>query len=508
MPLLEKVKVGSCLFFVTLFIAGGMAAAPALAREPSTVVLAQGIDPLSLDPAQDTTVSSISVMNNIFDTLIFRGPNGLEPGLALSWDYKDPLTLVLHLREGVKFHDGTPFTAEDVVFTLKRYSDPEKQYPVLAQVKGFYTDVTAVDDHTVEIKTDRPMATLPLMLARLMILPKKVVEEKGDTAFAQSPVGTGPYKFVEWRKNEQIVLEAFPEHWRGKANVDRFIVKPIPEDYSRFASLQSGDVDIAANLPADRVKEVEADPNLKVAAARSVRNFSVAMNIRNKPFDDVRVRQALNYAVDIPAIIDAIFDGQAYQNGTVCTGVSFGYDQNIKPYPHDPEKARQLLVEAGYPDGFTTDLWGPVGRYPMDKEVQEAIAGQLAEVGINVVHQQPEWQLYVRKYLTGEVETMGYLGVGNPTLDCDYSLGQRVDGARGGRYFPSKEVDALIKDEQSELDPVKRAAIFSKIQQIMHDQAAWIFLFDGQDIYGTRSNVEWQPRSDEVVWAYDIKLAK
>jgi len=511
MLLLGKLKVGSDVLSRTcialsLGSAIALATAPTFAQEPSTVVFAQGIDPLSLDPAQDTTVSSISVMNNIYDTLIFRGDDGLEPGLALSWEYTDPQTLVLKLREDVTFHDGSPFTAEDVAFTLKRYSDPDKQYPVLAQVTGFYTDVVAIDDHTVEIKTDRPIATLPLMLARLMILPKKVIEEKGEDAFAQAPVGTGPYKFVEWRKNEQIVLEASPDHWRGKADVERFIVKPIPEGYSRFASLKSGAVDIIAGLPADRVKEVEDDSNLKVAAARSVRNFSIAMNVRNKPFDDVRVRQALNYAVDIPAIIDAIFDGQAYANGTVCTGVSFGHDSSIEPYPYDPEKARQLLAEAGYPDGFTTELWGPTGRYPMDKEVQEAVAGQLSEIGVNIVHQQPEWQLYVRKYLTGEVETMGYMGVGNPTLDCDYSLGQRVDGARGGRYFPSEEIDALIQAEQSELDPDKRAGIFSEIQQIMHDQAAWIFLFDGQDIYGTKSNLIWQPRSDEVVWAYDIKI--
>jgi peptide/nickel transport system substrate-binding protein len=482
--------------------------APTSAREPSTVVFAQGIDPLSLDPAQDTTVSSISVMNNIYDTIIFRGPNGLEPGLAESWEYKDPLTLVLHLRKNVKFHDGSPFTAEDVAFTLKRYSDPKKQYQVLAQVKGFYTDVIPIDDYTVEIKTDRPIATLPLMLARLMVVSKKAVEAKGDNGFGQAPVGTGAYKFVEWKKNERIVMEAFPDYWRGKAKVDRFIVRPIPEDYSRFAALKAGEVDVVAGLPAERVGEVKSDPNLKIASARSVRNYSIAMNVRNKPFDDVRVRQALNYAVDISAIIDAVFDGQGYANGTVCAGLAFGHDENIKPYTQDIEKAKKLLAEAGYPNGFTTELWGPVGRYPKDKEVQEAVAGQLAEVGVIITHQQPEWQVFVRKYLNGEVENMGYMGVGNPTLDCDYSMGQRVDVARGGRYFPSPEVSALIKAEQSELDATKRAALFSQIQRIMHDQAAWIFLFDGQDIYGTTARLVWQPRSDEVVWAYDMSLSK
>jgi peptide/nickel transport system substrate-binding protein len=491
----------------SLYLVSAIGIAPASAQQPSTIVFAQGIDPTVLDPAMETTVSSISVMNNIYDTLIWRGPDGLQPGLAESWEYKDPLTLVLHLRRGVTFHNGDPFTAQDVAFTLKRYADPKKQYQVLAQVKGLYKDVVAVDDHTVEIVTERPVATLTGMLARLLILPKAALESRGEEAFGQAPVGTGPYRFVEWRRNEQIVLEAYPGYWRGKAKVDRFIVKPIPEDYSRFAALKAGEVDVVAGLPAERVSEVESDPHLKVTSARSVRNYLIPMNIRNKPFDDVRVRRALNHAVDVQAVVDAVFDGRGYVNPTACTGVSTGHDLDLNGYEYDPAKARQLLAEAGYPNGFTVDFWGPIGRYPKDKEVQEAIAGQLLEVGVTVRHVQPEWADLARRFLSGAIDTMIYTAVGNPTLDCDYTMGQRIHSKRGGRLYQSAEVDALIEAEQAEVDPERRNAIFKQIQKKLHDDAAWIFLFDGQDIYGTTSKLQWTPRSDEVVWAYDMSLA-
>ena len=476
------------------------------AAPAQTVTLAQGVDPESLDPATDTLITSVSVMMNIYDSLVWRdGDGNLIPGLAESWEFPSETQMVLQLREGVTFHNGEPFDADDVVFSYNRLFDKENPSPLLRSLKGFVDSVDKIDDFTIRVNMPAPRATVVPTLIRVPILPSETFAEIGAQAFGVNPVGTGPFKFVRWDANQQIVLARNDDYWRGRPDVGEFIVRIIPEDFARFASLKNGEVDIITNLTSERVQEIEGDPNLKWGGVHSARNMFVGMQTKEPPFDDLRVRQAMNYAVDVDALIEVLMGGHAFSNASVCTQTLFGAVE-VEPFGYDPEKARMLLAEAGYPDGFETTMIGPVGRYTKDKEMQEAIAGMLSEVGVTVTHIQPEWAQFIQQWLAEEYP-MYYIGTGNQVLDCDQHLGYRIDGARYNRYYNSAEIDALIVQEISEFDVEKRKAILADIQHRLRDDTPWIFLFDLEDLYGMTARVDWSPRSDEMVWAFDVSVS-
>jgi len=476
----------------------------------TTVTIGQSIDPETLDPACDTMLASISTMTNIYDCLVVRRSEDLEigPSLATSWEYINPTTLEFKLRKNVKFHNGEDFTADDVVFTFNRLMDEGDPVPMGSYLKGVVKSIEKVNDYVVRIHTSKPRATLIVNLLKASILPKDTFEEMGREKFGNNPVGTGPFKFVRWKKNEEIVLEAFEDYWRGKPKIDKLIIKPIPEEYSRYAALTRGEVDIIVNVPPIRVESIEQNSDLKLGKVHSSRNMFVGMNTFEPPFDDVRVRRAMNYAVDVEQIVQTILNGYGEPNPSVFNQVIFGYDPNIEPYPYNPEKAKELLSEAGYPDGFTTTMWGPSGRYICDSEIQEAIAGQLRKVGVTVEHIMPEWARLWGAYSGKKIKGMVFLGTGNTDLDGDMTLAYRIDTDRGGKYYHSSEVQDLIDKQQSEVDQGKRKKILSEIQHIIRDDAPWIFLYDPIDLYGMRSRINWQPRPDEMIWGYDITVSE
>lgn len=488
-------------------LAGLMGSAFTLPAEAQTVTLAQGVDPESLDPAVDTLITSVSVMMNIYDSLIWRDGDGkIVPGLAESWEFPQPDLMRLTLRKGVTFHNGDPFTADDVVFSFQRLFDKDNPSPLLSSLNGFVDSVEKVDDFTVLVHMPAPRATVVPTLVRIPILPKKAFEAVGAQAFGVAPIGTGPFKFVRWDKNQQIVLERNDAYWRGPAAIESFVIRPIPEDFARFASLSNHEVDIITNLTSERLEEVKKTPGLKAGVVPSVRNVFVGIQTRKGPFTDVRARQALNYAVDKKALIDVVMGGYAIENASACTKTLFGA-ADVPPYEYNPEKARELLAEAGVPSGLTVEMLGPVGRYTKDKELQEAIAGMLADVGINVTHVQPEWAEFIKQW-TAEIHPLHFVGTGNQVMDCDQHLGYRIDGKRYGRFYQSDRVDELIQKELADYDETSRKATLAEIQQIVRDDAPWIFLFDLMDMFGMTERIDWKPRADEMVWAYDIKVTE
>ncbi len=477
-------------------------------EELTTITIATPIDPESLDPAYDTSIKAISVMSQVYDRLVWRDSSGeLSPALAESWEFLEPTMLEMNLRTGVKFHNGADFTADDVVFSFNRLLDEDNPVPLSSYVQGSIESVEKVDDYTVQITTPEPRALLVAEISRIAILSKESVEEAGE-AYGQAPVGTGPFRFVQWDKNEKIVFEAFDEHWRGRPQIDQVVFRIIPDDFARFAALTAGEVDVISNLPPERIAEVEEDPNVKVGAVHSVRNLFVGMNTWEPPFDDVRVRQAMNHAIDVELIVDTIFDGHAYPNGSPCNQMLTGYDPNFEGYEYDPEKAKALLEEAGYPDGFEVTFWGPNGKYLKDKEVQEAMGAMLAEIGVTVEHRMPEWAEYWGQYSPGELDGLMFLGTGNPLIDCDMTMTYRFYSETAGQYFNSPELDAMIEAEQQEVDPEARQEIFVEIQQYLKDQAAWIYLYDQEDLYGLSERVQWQARPDELEWVYDMSVSE
>jgi len=525
MSLSEKFSSMSLRFGVASAVFGvlavGALAIAAPAKAEVTVTMAQGIDPEGLDPAYETLVSSRSIFTNIYDTLVWRDAKGkILPSLAESWKWLDEKTLQLNLRKGVKFHNGDSFTADDLIWTANRYMDKEDRKPLYSYVKGLYEKIEKKDDFTVVMHLAKPNAMQFGDFARMPILPMKAFMAMGKEKFASHPIGTGPFKFERWDRNEQLVLAAFDDHWRGRAAVDKYVIKPIPEDFARFAALKTGAVDIIINLPPERVAELDKDPKLKVGRVPSARGIHYAFNINIKPYSDVRVRQAINYAVDVQEIIDTVLGGMAYVNPAFCAKALFGHDSKVKEFGFDPAKAKKLLAEAGYPNGFKTKMLTPTGRYMKDREVSQAIAGQLAKVGIQVDLVAPEWadfldQLYGRgKHGTKRVEDafqgMYMLGTGGPTLDCGRTLNQRAMW-KGGRmkYYQtdrSDQLDAMIAKQKATLDVGKREMMFKEIQAFIHEDVPWIFLYDQEDLYGLTKRIQWQPRPDEFVWIYDVKV--
>ena len=518
-PHLEAGRSG-CRQFAAAFgvIALSFLLLAAPVRADVTVTMAQFADPEVLDPAYDTAIYTRSIMMNIFDGLVWRQPDGeVVPALAESWEFIDDTTLKLNLRKGVTFHNGDPFTADDVIFTALRYTDKDDPKPLGPYLRGMFERFEKVDDHTLIMYLPAKNATVMGQFTRMPILPAKAFQAMSKTKFGNAPIGTGPFKFASWERNEQLVLEAYENHWRGRAAIDRYVIKPMPEDFSRFGALKAGDVDIIALLPPERIPSVEADPNLKVGKVSSARNVYFNFNTWIEPFKDIRVRKALNHAVNVPEIIETVMGGLAFRNSSFCGAQLFGHNPNIAHFAYDPEKAKQLLAEAGYPNGFKTKMLGATGNSMKDREVQEAVVAQLAKVGVEVEHVNPEWadfldQYYGRdKHGTSRQEDrfqgLVMFGIGGPTLDCNRTMIYRAWSEGKGLYWNTPQTDALIAKQMGTMDKKERGKLLWEIQERISEFVPYLYLFDQVEIYGLNKRIVWDPRPDEFIWAYDIRVS-
>lgn len=486
-----------------------LAGLPALAQG-NVVRVAIPTDVRDFDPHQSIATHERAIQDNIFDTLIALGRDYTPsvPALAVAWTYEDERTLVLELRQGVTFHNGQPFTADDVVFTFDRILNSSPPVGLNSWVAGTIDRVEKVDDHTVRIVTPEPYAPLLANLARLHVIPAQTFEEMGVQGFALQPVGTGPFRYVSWAVGEQVELAAFEDHWReGLPKVDGAIFRIIPDEFGRYAALRAGEVDIVQNLPASRIEQVESDPGLRVESVWGQRNMWIGIMIK-PPLDDVRIRQALNYAVDTDAIIDSIFGGEA---GRVSPGgfgaVAFGYHDDVEGYPYDPARARELLAEAGYPNGIDLEFRCSSDRYASDREVCQAIQAYLSVAGIRTEVQFTEWAVYSQLRNDYSMNGLYFLGYGNSLFDADFPLRLCCwSGGRAETMFHTPELDALIEQAAATVDVDQRRAVYREIQQYIRDQAPYIFLYDQFDIYGISNRVAWEPWATELIPLLDAEV--
>ncbi|MCM8749951.1 ABC transporter substrate-binding protein [Thermomicrobiaceae bacterium CFH 74404] len=492
----------------------GTSSTPTVATQPGgetptgsstrPIVIAQGVDIASFDPHEDTSTVAIAVFRNVFNSLVERDHElNLVPALAESWQTIDELTWEFQLRRDVLFHDGNPLTSKDIKFSIERVLDPSVNSRSRTRVEVI-DRVEAVDDYTVRIITREPFPPLLTILGYLYALPADKYQEMGSEQFAVSPIGTGPYKFVEWVKDDHIILERFEDHWGGSPSIPSVEFRPIPEAATRVASLLAGELDLATLIPITDIPTIEQRSDLDIRTVPSTRTIFIGMNTWNPPFDDVRVRQALNYAVDVQSIIDNLLGGHGLRIASVSGPAEFGFNPNLEPYPFDPEKAKQLLAEAGYADGFQTTLDTPVGRYLQDLEVAQAVAGYLANVGIQVEVRPAEFQEYFTRWLNLEIPGLYLLGWGASTLDADGVMGGHFHSKRRGLYYNSPESDRMIEEAMSEFDPERREAIYHELMAYLHEQAPWIFLYVQEDIYGVKADLRWQPRSDELLNVHEM----
>lgn len=346
-------------------------------------------DALTLDPANHRKRETETIIRNIYDGLLTRDPKmQVVPELAESYKQLDPTTYEFTLRQGVKFHSGDPLTAEDIKFTFDRLTKDGAmggQTSPRKSLLGPLQDVTVVDARTVRFKLKEPWPILPPMLPFQEVVSKKFVEKVGSDALATQANGTGPFKLVEWRRGDAVIMERFADYYGGAsdippvgpAKVDRVIFKIIPENASRVAALLSGDVHIVNELPPSAMKQVEASSNAAVAKVNGTRTFFVSLNVAKKPFDDVRVRRALNHAVNKKLIIDRVLNGTATPLNGVLSPDAFAFNDKLPEYAYDTDKAKKLLAEAGVTTlSLTIDTEGAF------KEQAEAIASMLQRAGV------------------------------------------------------------------------------------------------------------------------------
>jgi peptide/nickel transport system substrate-binding protein len=451
----------------------------------------------------------------MYDSLLHKNPKlEYEPSLATEWKALNDTTWELKLRQGVKFHNGDAFTAEDVKFSFDRALDPATKSPQYGNIRAI-KEVKIIDPTTVQLITDKPF---PLLLERLVffpIIPKKHYEKVGAQAFADNaPVGTGPYKFVEWKRDQFLKLERFEQHWRGPAPVKNLIIRVIPETSTQIAELKTGGVDIIRNLSPDLIPDLKANPNTYVSTAPILRTHYVTLDMREAPFEKKAVRQAANYAIDRKAIVDKLMGGLGRTVPTVVNPMAFGFDPKIEGYPYDPKKAKDLLKQAGYPNGVDITLHTGTSA-AFNRQLAEAVAEMLTEVGLRtnlkIWDPGPAWN----KFFQGEGKaTHGFMGSWGyySTFDADailHPLYHTEPGGWVGKWYTRVDgLDQLIDEARSTIDKEKRLTTYTKIQQLIKEEAPSIFLFHQHDMLGIHKRVDYAARGDEWVWIYDAKLRK
>jgi peptide/nickel transport system substrate-binding protein len=498
-------------FFILpiLFLSLGLALGAA--RDKDTLVIAQGVDATSLDSMGYVDTPSFNVRLNVYDTLLQRDMNlKIEPLLAESYRLIDDLTWEFKLRKGVKFHNGEDFNASVVKFNLERLADPRNKLPQTFLI-GVLDRVDILDEYTVRIITKKPLPTLDSRFCLFggMIAPK-YLQEKGPGYLATHPVGTGPYKFVRWVKDDEIVLEAFDQYWRGTPKIKRVVFKPIPEATTRVASLQTGETDIIVNIPPHLMKLADWKGRSFVSRVPSVRVIYMGFNtLKPGPVADKRVRRAISHAVNMDAIIKEVLGGHGILLGSLLTKDHFGYDPAVKPYPYDPEKAKRLLAEAGYNNGFDFVLNSPADRYLKDKEVAEAVVGYLRKTGINASVRFHEWGNYLKQIIMGHKADPAYLlGWGDTTYDADFTLFPLLRSGRPISTYSNPRVDTLIDQGQTTMDKKKRQKIYSDALKIIHEDVPFAWCYQQVDIYGVNERVNWKARPDERLVVFDMSFKK
>ncbi len=475
------------IFAVVLGLSG-----PASAEKDEWII-ALGEEPHALSATVTGPLVFVAehVQNHIYDGLVdFAGPNlTLHPMLAERWEHPSPTTWRFFLRRGVKFHNGDPFTAEDVKFSV------EYQLANNASVKvylGPTQGARVIDSHTIEITTEKPFPALLYNLSRFHIMPR-AVQKIGVEAYAAKPIGTGPYRFVEWQRGQRIVLEANPDYWGGMPNPKRLVFRPIRDPSTRAAELKAGGVDIISNPPLPQIKELSTG-STTVLRVEGGRIIAYPMNTIKKPLDDVRVRRAINYAVDRDSIIKTLLQGFGAALGQPFSPAWLGYNPAVKPYPYDPKKARELLAEAGYPNGFDLDWSISVGAFLADREIAEAAAGMLGQVGVRTRLIPTE-----RAKIQKDLQTGAFEGITSGAWGTVAESEQMVGWFFGrppifnDRIKPT--LSRLVALGASETDREKRRQVYQELARFAHDEALWLFIHVQDELAATRTEIPWQVRN-------------
>ena len=482
----------------------------ATARADSTLVVSMAADPTGLDPEAVLNNTSGFVMATIYDGLTRYKPGTVEvePGLAQSWDISsDGLTYTFHLRKGVKFQDGSPVNAAAIVENLDRQlkkDDPNYIFntgPVQSYLDFTYGSMTsyrAVDDSTVEMKLKAPSAALLASLAMVwngVVSPTAVAKYGKD--FRNHPVGSGPFIFREWRERDQVALDANPNYWKGKPKVDHLVFKEYPDAQAGLLALKRGDVQIMGDVATPVIGSIKSDPNLELLTQPGLAVNGMAMPNEVAPFNDKRVRQALNYAVDKNAINKALYSGLATTLVSPLPEAQWGFDKSLKGYPYDPAKAKELLAAAGVKPGLKVELLTystPRGYNPAGADLAVALQGYLQKVGVEASVRKLDIGAFLAQTRSGKFEGMFVTGFSGDNGDPDNFLNALFNSSQipvgDTSHYKNPEVDKEMDAAAREPDFNKRVAMYKTIQRQIMEDAPWVFINSVLQVRAIRKNVK------------------
>jgi ABC-type transport system substrate-binding protein len=455
-----------------------------------------GPEPNSLDPCVGTAYQY--AVNAIFNRLVvWNAQMNVEPSLATAWSVSDDhKSWTFKLRENVKFHDGTPFNSAAVKATIDHILNPDTKSNRRANFT-LIKEVQTPDDLTAVFVTDPVTPDFPFLMAdgSANIISPTALEKLGATAFGRQPVGTGPFKFQEWVPNDHISATINDDYWGPKPLVKRFVYKPVPDAATRVIVLKAGQADIVFGLPAADVPGLRKETNIKVIDSPSITITEMQLKQTKPPFSDKRVRQAVNIAVDKDAIIKSVMGGFARPLLTPdCPGLwgAFEFD----PLPYDPDKAKQLLADAGYANGFDVTISYTSGRWPGDDQVVQAVQGYWSQVGIKATIKKGDQATFIADLTKDPAENPLLVVMPQRTsYYSDYQLyrlyqseAANANAAQRSGYN-NPEVDKLLAAERNEFDPEKRLPIFKEVQQLIWDDTPFLYLFNSVNLYGQATNV-------------------
>ena len=515
---------------IAAVVASGALTLPALAAD---LTVGLGTDVTAIDPHYHNLTPNNNVAAHLFGYLVQRNEKSqLEPGLATEWKTVDPVTWEFKLRRGVKFHDGSEFTAADVVASIERVPTvPNSPSPFTAYTKQI-KEMTVVDPYTIRFKTASPYPLMPSDLTQVAIISKSAAKASTDDFNSgKAAIGTGPYKLVRYAKSDRIELARNDAYWGGKTPWDKVTLRLLPQDAARVAALLSGDVQVIENVPTSDVAQLRKDKRLAVYRTvadrliylhldsdRDVSPFvtdKAGKPLAKNPLKDPRVRKAISKAINRPAIVEKVMEGEAIPAGQLVPDFLCGATKNLKVEAFDPAGAKKLLAEAGYPDGFGLTIHAPNNRYVNDAKVAQAVAQMLARVGIDTkVVAMPSATYFTQAtdlkfsfmlvgWSTGTGESSSSLKALLMTFNRDKGFGN----ANRGRYSNGK-VDALTEDALAIVDDAKREVMLQRATELAINDTGIIPLHFQVNLWATRDGITYVPRTDENTLAWKFAPAR
>jgi len=498
-------------------------APPATAAAQKEIKIALTADAVHVDPQQGNELTSNIMFNHFYDTLVRRTAElDFVPGLAESWELKDDRTWVFKLRKGVKFHNGDELQASDVLFSIERCKNQ-----LMSNLVRYIAEAKALDNYTVQIKTPKPYAVLHMDLSEFHILNEKYVKQVGDEQLNLKPMGTGPYKLVEWVKEDHMTLAAFEDYYLGSPTIKKVTFRPITNPATRTAALLTGEVDVIQDLAVRDADRIKANDKLNLITRPSLLNLVLALDYRVKsptidlpvnPMKDVRVREAIARAIDVDTIDKVIMNSLATPSDQYVPSSHIGYVDGLnfrREYPFDLAKARALMKAAGYAKGFSMALDATNNRYVNDQQVAQALAGMLAKIGITVkLNLMPKSNFFGFIRVPSNKSSFIMSGWDTPSGDAGgmynsmmYSRNKKKGYGQANRgAYASEEFDAWIDKADGTPRIEERDKFLQEATKIAVRDIVLIPIHYEQDLYATKKNVDLKPRVDKFIWTYELDI--